>query len=151
MVRVLVTGSRGFKWEQVVWERLNEDRAQLPYGVGLVVVHGDCPAGPDRFARRWVEHCQAHPDDRLAVVTQEAHPADWMGPCRAQCRHRPRRPGRRCPAAGGYRNQLIVDTRPDKARVFSHDDSNGTWDCFDRIRKARIPWLGVGAYSLPPA
>lgn len=132
-VRILVTGSREFKWEQAVWDQLTEDREALSAGDKLIIVHGDCPRGVDAFAKAWALHCRYAPNSVFADVDHEPYPADWNGPY-----------GK---GAGKARNSLMVNTRPDKARVFSVDDSNGTWDCFDKIRAARIPWRAVGAYS----
>lgn len=75
-MRVLVTGSRDWEDEGRVWDELDlclQDAIENQ--VWMTVVHGDCPRGADRFARRWVMNARL---PHLArAVDQERHPADW--------------------------------------------------------------------------
>jgi len=135
--RILVTGSRDFDDSDML-------SLQLGMAVGdgrrtgrpVIVVHGDCPTGADRMADTLAE---AH------GIARDPRPADWQAPCRPECRpgHR-RRKGRGpeyCPAAGNYRNQEMVDTRPDVVLAFFKKGAanSGTSDCVRRAEKAKVP------------
>lgn len=151
--RLLVTGSR--RWSDTdLFQREMDSIAQAAADAGhtgLIVVHGACYPSPHRpsgvrphesadwLAHLWVVYA-AHPLD-LPVV-EEPHPAKWTAACRPQCRsghRRERRSGSICPAAGNYRNQLMVSLGADQGIAFPLDRSVGTRDCMARMRQAGIP------------
>lgn len=152
--RLLVTGSR--LWTDTVLFRQEIDavaRAAADAGhTHLVVVHGACYPKPERATGRrphqsadWLAHLwvvyASHP--LHLPVTEEPHPANWTAACRAECRpgHRRDQTGGRsiCPAAGNYRNQLMVDHGADQGIAFPLHRSVGTRDCINRMRQAGIP------------
>lgn len=101
--RILVTGSRGWlDWEMVYGEL--DKRAALHGYAGLVIVHGACRNGPDRYAQNWVA------ERRALGVTDEPHPADW-----------PRHGNR----AGMIRNAAMVRAGADLCVAFIRDGSPG--------------------------
>lgn len=74
--------------------------------------------------------------------------ADWSGPCLDTCDHNERRPnkhgdGTYCPAAGDYRNDLMVQLRPVAdvcvALLKIGAANKGTRDCIRRASGAGIP------------
>lgn len=73
-LRLLVTGSRNFTNSDFVESQLvvRFARAQQA-GRGLLIVQGDCPNGPDRFAARWAMEQMRWG----AQVDLESHRADW--------------------------------------------------------------------------
>lgn len=80
--------------------------------------------------------------------SQECIKADWSGPCTPECHHGPRRWNRRwgsyCPAAGGYRNQRMVDRGHDLCIGWlTKPQSPGTLDCLTRAHMAGIPTYTV--------
>lgn len=136
-LRILVTGSRNWRWPSVVRREL--DQAVINYILCedsapdvVTVVHGaaggvDSIAGGYARSRRWVP---------------EPHPADWAGPCLGACpvghRKADKRGGTYCPLAGHYRNQRMVDLGADLVLVFQRDHSSGTDDCARRARAAGL-------------
>jgi hypothetical protein len=108
-MRVLVSGSRGFKNKQLVFNRL----AQLPRE-NLVIVQGGA-IGVDTFAYQWA--VQNH------VATQTYKP-DWN------------KYGR---AAGFKRNDEMLDTKPALVLAFWDGESNGTKHTFTGARAREIP------------
>lgn len=135
--RLLVTGSR--KFADVAMARAALFRLQ-PADIPLLVVHGDADRGFDLIAKRWALERKDQGED----VDEEAHPANWEGPCRETCKpgHRRKVRGRLiCPAAGDYRNQEMADAgaRQALAALRSGAANKGTRDCIRRIRTARIP------------
>jgi hypothetical protein len=130
-MRVLVTGSREFSDLAKVRDALLE--ATFGHQGPHTLVHGGA-RGADTLA--------AVAASRLGW-TVECHNADWDAPCRSECNHRGRRPskvgaGDHCPAAGDYRNQLIVDLGADAVIVFYKRGAKnkGTTDCRRRAVKA---------------
>lgn len=74
----------------------------------------------------------------------ETHKADWQADCRPECKH-----GARvtrldgvtyCPAAGNYRNQVMVDLGADVAVAMPVEGARnrGTSDCVARAEAAGI-------------
>jgi len=115
--RVLVTGSRTWRDEQVIREVLDELLQAHP---NLTVVHGACPRGADAIAHQWaIERAR-----QGATVTVEAHPADW---------------GRYKRAAGSRRNAAMVALGGDICLAFIRGDSHGATDCARRADLAGIP------------
>ena len=142
--RILVTGSRAWADAYAVSFHL-EAAAVDALGREVIVVHG-AAEGADMLS------------DTAAWdlgFTPEAHPADWDGPCRPECKHGPRR--RRydgtayCPAAGDYRNQemtglgadvcvaFVLSCRNRKCKKPRPHDSHGASDCAERAAAAGIP------------
>lgn len=138
-VRVLVTGSRAWDDRKAIEDALLDawhDAVQtVSPEVGVVVVHGDCPAGADAIAKQWAT------DNGLS---HEPHPADWSEPCPDNCLSRPhrktsRKHGEYCPLAGHRRNQRMVDLGADLVLAFHRNNSRGTGDCIARAKTAGIP------------
>ena len=100
--RVLVTGSR--TWTDVEEVETQLSLAKMTHPGRMVVVNGMCPTGADRIAFEWAE--------RNGVPT-EKHPADWS----------------QGPGAGPWRNQAMVDSRPDIVLSFNRMQSKGTEHC----------------------
>lgn len=115
--RVLVTGSREWRDEQViadalldVWHDAVQDGAP-----GIVVVHGACPRGADAMAAAW---CAEH------GVPAEAHPADWA------------LLGRR---AGFVRNAAMVELGASVCLAFIRGGSRGASHTAGLAAAAGIP------------
>lgn len=72
LLRVLVTGSRTWRSAHAVGVALdvlfreNDDR-------GLMVVHGACPLGADRFAHEWA----VRTNGAGGMVAEDPYPAEW--------------------------------------------------------------------------
>ena len=149
--RVIVTGSRTWPSENIVWEALAFALCEnLPDGGTVTVVHGACPTGADHFAHTWF----TLPVDAEYVTVEEPHPADWAN-CAPECRHpKSHRRGRvYCPAAGHRRNAEMVALGADLVLAFPlpgpRTRSRGTWDCVKRARAAGIP-VEVQALEFQP-
>lgn len=109
-MRVIVFGSRNYKWYYTIKARL----AKLPEGT--VIVHGDCPTGADNLADEAA---------RELGFPVERHPALWEVY------------GRR---AGPIRNEETALLGADLAIGFrSRGKSNGTDDMARRCANHRIP------------
>lgn len=126
-MRILVTGSRNWTDADAVYRALFEARMRARIGEPVVIVHGHCPTGADRFADQWATQC-VDPD-----VTVERHPADWAG---------------RGKAAGPARNQRMVDAGADVCLAFPLPGSRGTWHCVQAAERAGIPVQVVPSGSL---
>ena len=138
--RLLVTGSRDWTDWQTAGEAFAEYLVSLPAGSTLIVVHGDAP-GLDEIADKWARSPTIAARYPEYTILPEPHPADWCH-CREECDHPPRvrRDGTPyCPAAGGYRNQGMVDVGADYCLAFPLAESRGTWDCARRAKRADIP------------
>lgn len=132
--RILVTGSR--EWSSTFEMRLIIGATLEEFGSDAIIVHGNA-RGADKLAALIAGGWGATP---------EPHDPDWTGPCRPECSHgpRPKRYGRDyCPAAGDYRNQLMVDLGADVCLAFlvppSVSPCKGTRDCAARAAAAKIP------------
>lgn len=140
--RVIVTGSRKWPSQDLVWEALGMVCCErLPDGGTLTVVHGACPTGADYFAHTWFDL----PTEPEYVTVEEPHPADWDA-CSVDCAHAPHRnrSGRMyCPVAGHRRNRHMVWLGADLVLAFPlpgpRTRSRGTWDCVKRAQAAGIP------------
>ncbi len=131
--RVLVTGSRTWPWPAVICRALDAERARVPEGGVLIVVHGACRSGADAAVVAWCAKAQHAPGPRVAA---EAHPAAWRGP-----------DGRVDRRAGIARNAAMVELGADLVLGVLLDGSPGTADCLGRAAAARIPALIHCAYS----
>lgn len=124
-----------------VWEKLSHIQASLQPGDTLIITHG-AARGVDTAASDWV----GIGPHRGRIVVNDPHPADWEGDCQSICNHGPRRLRRDgvsiCQAAGMYRNQRMVDLKPNYAVAFPlkgpRSLSKGTWGCIDMICRAKI-------------
>lgn len=119
--RILVTGSRDWRHLGVVLRALDEAAATVPHDQPLIVVHGDCPTGADRFAKAWAQRNS----DR--GVTEEAHPAHW------------RTGGQLDRAAGPRRNEAMVAAGADICLAFIRNGSRGATHCAALAEQAGIP------------
>lgn len=119
-MRILLTGSRHWTDEGLLWDVLSEyrpERGGLMHTV--ILVHGNAP-GADRLASLlWCAN----------DGWEESHPADWT------------RYGK---AAGPLRNQQMVDLGADLCLAFPLGVSTGTRDCMRRATKAGIPVINHG-------
>jgi hypothetical protein len=131
-MRIVVTGSREVTDLAAVKAALIEAAAG--------------PRGPHT-----VVHGAARGADSLAAIAAtrlgwnvEAHPADWSGPCRDECRpdcRRTRSDGSDyCSAAGRYRNQHMVDLGAQVVvAIYKRGAQNkGTADCVKRAGRAGL-------------
>jgi hypothetical protein len=127
--RVLVTGSRSWPSQDQVWAALDSVLARA--GKPVLVIHGACPQGADKFAAEWVWANRRLP---WPGVSQERHPADW--------RHR---------GSGLERNESMVALGADlclafiapcrgrRCRYASPHGSHGASHCAAVAEKAGIP------------
>lgn len=122
-IRVLVTGSRDWDDEDVVWDALLDTWHDATQIVGLdhllIVVHGACPRGADQMAHRWAQSQRFHGES----VRPELHPANWE-------QH-----GKR---AGFLRNQAMVDLGADICLGFIKDNSRGASHTAERAEAAGV-------------
>lgn len=135
MTRILFMGSRNYRNRARVWAEA--DKLLAVYGP-FTAVHGKCSRGPDRYISEWVQARRA----AGVPVKEEAHPADWDGPCVSSCKHGDRLPGHRgqtyCPAAGPRRNAAMVALGADTYRAFIHNHSPGATGCMRLAERAGI-------------
>lgn len=111
---LLITGSRDHPSREYVWHKLDQAVADAGNPRSVLLKEGGA-RGADRYGRQW------------AVARGYAFctfPALWH------------RYGR---AAGGSRNQDMVDSGADRVEAFPMPESTGTYDCLRRARSARIP------------
>ncbi len=136
-----VTGRRGYwspdpgpgRGRPLSARALDAERARIPEGGVLTVVHGACPRGADAAAAAWCAHAQDTPG---SPVVAEAHPPRWRGPDGTVDRR-----------AGVARNAAMIALGADLVLGFLLDGSPGTADCLRRAAAARIPALIHRAYS----
>lgn len=120
MKRILVTGSRDWQSNDLVWKAL---RLLLDNYGDITVVHGACPTGADHHAHQWIEAFEGNLKGGQSL-TEEPHPADWKV-------H-----GKK---AGPARNAEMVDLGADICLAFQRNNSKGTQHTIDCARKAGIP------------
>jgi hypothetical protein len=114
MVRILITGSRTWDDEALIWASMRRVIEAYPLGEQVTVVHGDAP-GADSIAAR----CAIR-DGHIV----EAHPADW---------------DRYSKRAGFIRNAEMVKLGADICLAFIHNNSKGATMTADLAIKAGIP------------
>ncbi len=144
---MLVTGSRSWTDFLLIEQAISDmamEAAQL--GKDLVVVHG-VARGADKLAQAVVRGRRA---GGWRHIHEEPHPADWDAPCIERCRPGHRRArggggGDYCPAAGTYRNELMVNLGADACFAFIKDKSPGATGCSKLaeaagIHTTRIVW-----------
>lgn len=167
--RLLVTGSRTWSQPEVIRRVFTQDARR--YG-SVVLVHGQCDPRRPRTGKPvwWAAALRLAREDQMALYGAdwlcallapefgwqvEAHPAPWTDPCRASCKpgHRAMNAAGRdfCPAAGNYRNDLMVRLGARAARAFIDPccrprcrtphphDSHGSVDAVRRVKLAGIP------------
>lgn len=123
-----MTGSRDWRDRDSVWSSLGDIAETMAEPIGaLVVVHGDCVTGADRFASEWAASVGA---------VEEPHPADWV------------RWGKK---AGPRRNREMVRSRIDVCLAFVRPctsdrcdrlevhGSHGATGCAEYARQRHIP------------
>lgn len=125
-LRLLITGSRSWPSENIVWESIAFAIAErIGDGGTVTIVHGACPTGADAFAHSWFG---LPLDDPAITAVEEPHPADW---------------GRYGKAAGPFRNRGMVDAGADLVLAFPlpgpRNLSRGTWDCVGAAEAHGIP------------
>jgi hypothetical protein len=102
----------------------------------ITIMHGGAP-GADRLVDRVARQLGFH-------VTPV--PARWTDPCRDTCakgHRRARADGvSYCPAAGVYRNQLMLEADP--LMVIGLPGGKGTRDMLSRTRRAGVEWAAPG-------
>lgn len=126
-MRILVTGSRDWPWPEVVYQTLTsiveencptlreDDGTFVDYDYSKVVlIHGNCPNGADRFADDWAA---------ANFVPVEKFEADW--------RHYGI-------AAGHIRNDKMIQSEPDICVAFIHNNSRGAISTANKAGKAGI-------------
>ncbi|MEW2266900.1 SLOG family protein [Streptomyces sp. NPDC047868] len=135
------TGSRSFPDPNLIDDGLMDvwhDALEDGYD-GIELIHGDAD-GADSIADAWA---MRH------GVPRRRRPADWDGPCAANCPQGHRRINRRgseyCPLAGHRRNQQMVDEGPVLVVAAHHANSSGTADCMRRAKAAGIPIYRLAA------
>lgn len=144
-MKILITGSR--QWPEskqflvhaALTRALGECLTRNP-PEPLEVWHGDA-RGADAMASLW---CQLMAKGRHGRwVVERKFPADWDSPCTPDCRpghRRARKDGSEyCPSVGMYRNQEMVDAKPDRVYAFNKAKSAGTTRCAGMAREASIP------------
>jgi SLOG family YspA-like protein len=116
-MRVLVTGSRDWQANDLVWKalRLCLDNSHGP----MTVVHGACPTGADEQAHQW---CEKFGANSPGAIIEEPHPADWS----------------QGKFAGFARNAEMVNLGADLCLAFQRNKSKGTQHTMDLCNKAGI-------------
>lgn len=116
-MRILVTGSRSWKWSEigVIAAALDDVVGNTP-AREVVVVHGACRTGADAMADELA---------RLRGWDVERHLADWA------------RYGRY--VAGAVRNKRMAQLGADVVLAFIRDGSTGSSGCLFEARRKNIP------------
>jgi hypothetical protein len=127
VVRVLITGSRDWPEQQIVWGALDQQFERLYDGKTFVVVHGDA-RGADHMARAWANG-KRRDSVEYKHVFHEAHPALW------------RQNGVFVPSAGHQRNKAMVDNGAAVVLAFIKDNSPGATGCANVARRAGLDVL----------
>lgn len=128
---ILVCGGRDFGQHnladrQYAFAVLDRLHAADPISM---VVHGDAK-GADRVAKRWAE---------VRGVPSKAYPADWgdISAPGAVIRQHPDGSEYNA-AAGGLRNQQMLDENPEISLVVAFPGQSGTADMISKARRKRI-------------
>lgn len=135
-MRILVTGSRDWPragmvratLESIIEENCpalyEDDGTFVDYDTSKVVlIHGNCPTGADRFADDWATDCG---------IPVEKFDADW--------RHYGI-------AAGHIRNDQMIKNNPDICVAFIHNNSRGAISTVKKAEKAGIPVRRVHSWN----
>lgn len=133
-MKVLVTGGRGYTNRRELYDTLDEI-ARLS-DISLVI-HGGA-MGADALADEWAK---IHGFKVLRV------PADWSNLEGPTVVIKTRRDGKKYnAAAGGIRNQKMVDMKPDLVVCFP--GGRGTEDCASRARRCGLKVIAIGSGTL---
>lgn len=117
--RILVTGSRDWTNDEMVYAALSAERSlAASQGREVVVVHGHARKGADAFADIW---------GRVRGLVVERYPAQW----------RPN--GIYNPQAGLARNRKMVTLGADVCLAFIREGSRGASHCARLAEEAGIP------------
>ena len=120
--RVLVTGSRDWDNDRLVWQAIASTVIEnVPPPTPIVIVHGACPRGADAHAAAWAHLVAA---DGRRPVTEERHPADW---------------DQHGKAAGFRRNAEMVALGADVCLAFIRNGSRGASHTAALAEQAGIP------------
>lgn len=113
-------------------------------GRRLTLMHGDCDKGVDALGKLWATRRQREG----WPVDHDPHPANWTAPCDpSRCRpgrdgkthRRQRRDGSWfCPAAGDFRNDIMVAKKPNWCEALTRNNSPGASHCFRAAGRAGI-------------
>lgn len=119
MYTVIVTGSRTWKWQSVVYQVL-DDVAVMAGRDELIIRHGNNPAGADWWAHSWIK------DRGLRRDQEDAMPADW---------------GKYGRAAGMIRNDAMIYKGADLCTAFLD------WCRTPTCRRRAVPHRSHGGAS----
>jgi len=132
-MKILVTGSRDWnRYLPIVDALVDFVKYNGLFPSDVTLIHGDCPTGADAIAKHIAEEMG---------MNVKPYPAHWKHTekCEKDCS---KVQGR---AAGPIRNQQMIDENPDIVKAFAfHEDlenSKGTKDIVNRLKKAKIPYL----------
>lgn len=121
---ILVCGGRKYDDKDFLYNYL--DKYHAKHGITLLV-HGDCPTGADRLAKRWA---------KSRGVKSKGYPADWGNLEGRNARMKQGHFGPYDPMAGYTRNQQMLDEHPEIKTVLGFAGENGTADMLTRAHKA---------------
>jgi hypothetical protein len=145
--RVLVTGSRDWKDQNMISRDLHGLWLEQENDRPFVVVHGDCPTGADAIARDWARARHS----LYPMVTPEPHPACW------------RNGGSFDVTAGFRRNAEMVNLGADQCLAYfmpcakpncrkpKPHDSHGASHCVALAERAGIPTKYTRSWLILPA
>lgn len=127
-MRIIVTGCRDWMWPDLVEAELEQLYGDLEPDELLVVVHGDCPTGADRYAKEWVE--QRRRRAKQYTTAHRANPPPDHDPYPYK-----RELGKR---GGPARNQEMANNGADLCVAYWDGVSTGTLDMITRAVLAGI-------------
>lgn len=143
---IVVTGGRRFADPDALHTLLDE-AAGTRDPDSVVLRHGRCnPRNEAGDSIAWDRALTLPPMERWDLDGSDWH-AHWYGLLRGwQVQERPADWGRYGKAAGGIRNQAMIDETPRPDVVVAAPDpwSRGTWDCVRRAEAAGVPVRFVG-------
>lgn len=121
--RVLVTGSRDWPDQKMVWDELDDAYENRFSGAHPFVVVQGMAKGADQMAAAWAHGKRR--DGALSIFS-EGHPANW------------RPDGVFVPSAGHQRNKRMVDLGADLVLAFIRNKSAGATGCMRYAMKAGL-------------
>lgn len=133
-MRIIVTGCRDWLWPQLVNRELNLLYSNVDPCEVLIIVHGDCPTGADRFAKEWVERQAAYClKEKSKDIPPEHEPYPYI-----------RELGKR---GGPARNKQMAQDGGDSCIAFWNGVSTGT---LNMITEATLAGIPVTIVPAPP-
>jgi hypothetical protein len=118
----MVSGSRTWKDRAIIWADLDQMHAEARRrGERMVLIHGECPRGADKHAEDW--HQQRILEGATDLDIERYPPNRKLHGKRAEW----------------LRNQAMVQSMPDRAYFYRHDESQGTTNALNLARSARLP------------